>query len=61
MNGFSYDDSTKTIKICNGPDIVVWKFVEKEFAEKAGELYKEGAKELDSFLIKHGCQRFRGG
>jgi hypothetical protein len=59
MNGFSYDESTKKIRTCDGTHIAVWENVEKDIAEEAGKMYGE-SKSIDNFLVQHNCKRFWG-
>lgn len=59
MNGFCYDSKQKIIKIEDSTSVVIWKFVEPEIANEAGEMYNE-SKSIDAFLLKNGCERSWG-
>jgi hypothetical protein len=59
MNGFSYDEGEKKIRIVDGYTLVVWENVEKNIAEEALKLYGE-SKNIDIFLMQHNCKRLRG-
>ncbi|MDR2796588.1 MAG: hypothetical protein LBB47_07760 [Spirochaetaceae bacterium] len=65
LNGFSYDESRKTITIEEkSPDndsrfIVVWENVERNIAGEAGAMYGR-SEPIDGFLHKNGCKRYWG-
>jgi hypothetical protein len=59
MNGFSYDEDEKKIRITDTTTVVVWENVEKNVAEEAAKMYGK-SESIDDFLIKHNCKRYWG-
>jgi len=59
MNGLSYDEQEKKLRITDETTTVIWEGVQKDVAEKAAELYEKSEK-VDDFLIMHNCKRFWG-
>jgi hypothetical protein len=59
MNGFSYNEREKKIRISDKTFTVIWENVEKDVAEKAAELYGK-TESIDTFLLEHNCKRFWG-
>ena len=62
MNGFRYDPKQKKITIEDNTSVVIWEDVEQEIANEAGKMFSSNktCKDIDSFLLKNGCKRFRG-
>jgi hypothetical protein len=58
-NGFSYDESRKTITIVDGTSIVNWENVEKNVADEAGTMFGK-SESIDRFLLQNGCKRYWG-
>jgi hypothetical protein len=59
MNGFTYDEGKKIIRIADGKNTVIWENVEKDVAVEAGKMFKE-KKSIDDFLLKRSCKRSWG-
>jgi hypothetical protein len=59
MNGFSYDEREKKIRITDGTSMVVWENVDGDVAIKAASKFNMG-ENIDNFLIERNCKRSWG-